>query len=177
MRGAEQSLRALLADGRAWVQLGLVTERSPSPDGGWRLTCALQPSGDLIEARPLWMQAGGAGLFVPIEVGAEVVLLMPGGDPLQAVALAGPPSRGAAAPLTWLQDGLLAAHPGGLSVQGAGLLPPTAVVVEGLLPQLATALGEVSTALAGLGAPPTPGLAALISALATDFRAAALRTE
>ncbi|MBL8616336.1 MAG: hypothetical protein JNM72_12045 [Deltaproteobacteria bacterium] len=177
MREQVDVLQRLLDDGRAWVALGQIRELTPSTDGGWRLTCARLPGEDLIEARPLWPQASGAGLFFPLAVGDEVVLLLPGGDPLQAVALPGPVSRPAPAPATWLPTAPLLVHPQGVEVRRTGALPAQPVVLEALLPALAGALTELATALAGLGAPPTPQTTALAAQLATDFRALALRSE
>lgn len=73
------------------VAFGVVTGKQSAPGGGVLVDVTVQPSGFECQARLLAVAATGSGLvaFSSVEVGSEVLLLYPGGDPNAAVALAG----------------------------------------------------------------------------------------
>lgn len=83
-------IRQMSADPREWCDSGIITEASDDAEWGLRLVVQLR-DGRPCECRPLWLGADGAtGLFISYRVGAEVLVLFPGGDVNAGVAVLGP---------------------------------------------------------------------------------------
>lgn len=102
MGGTERNLSAIVKDGRSWVAVGQVTEVESHASLGFLATVALRPSGREVQARIVsWGAGAGAGIFWPVAVDDEVLVLFPGGDPNRAVALPGLPSESALPPDGW----------------------------------------------------------------------------
>jgi phage baseplate assembly protein gpV len=119
--GLAESLRRLVNTQGPPVEVGVVTAVDPSDHFGYLLTVRLEPSQRVAQARPLWANGGatGDGVFWPVAVGDEVVVLAPGGDWNRAVALAGPTSGPNLPPASWENDALvLACSDGGVEVLG-----------------------------------------------------------
>lgn len=171
-------LRELGNDGRTWVEVGVVSAIEEHDQLGYVLTVTL-PDGREVEARLVALSCGGdgAGVWVPVVAGAEVVLWYPAGDRNRALALPGPTSSPAKPPSGWANNRIEVVHAGGLEVRAAEGATVKAVVIEDLLADLASALTEIQAGLAAIPYPTHPYLDALILALPTGYRAAALRTE
>jgi len=176
-RPLQSRLQDLVADGRTWAELGIVTAVQADDAVGYLLVVEL-PDGRAVEARLVALSCGGsgAGVWVPVSVGAEVVILYPRGDRHAAVALPGPTSSPAKPPTGWANDKVEVVHEGGIEVRTAEGADVQRVVLEEILADLQTALTEVQVGLAGLGIPTTQ-LSALILKLPTEYRSAALQTE
>ncbi len=119
--GLAESLRRLVNTQGPPVEVGVVTAVDPSEHFGYLLTVRLEPSQRVAQARHLWANGGatGDGVFWPVAVGDEVVVLAPGGDWNRAVALAGPTSGPNLPPTSWENDALvLACSDGGVEVLG-----------------------------------------------------------
>lgn len=175
--GSQAALRELLRDGTSWCELATVDAIEVGATAGVLLDVTLQPSGRQCQARYSGLGAGaGAGFYWPVAVGDEVLVLFPAGDPNLAVALPGLPSGAAMPPSSWDGTRPELVHPEGLTVRLAEDGAVKAVVVETLLPALNNAFVEVKIALSGLGLPTTQ-IDALLAALGSSFRAAALRSE
>lgn len=173
-------LRSIGGDGRTWCEVATVTALVPHPAWGLTVEATLQPQGIDIEARPLWLNGGlpGEGVFVPIAVGDEVLVLLPGGDLNRAVAIAGPVSGGAPSPSGWLGTDTVLVGATGTRV----LLTPAGVAQPLMTQTAATAIDAfaaacevLGAALASAGAGAEPAAAAAGTALqaaATSLRAA-----
>jgi hypothetical protein len=114
-----ESLQELLGREKCWCELGVVQTRPEPLEIG--LTAARQTqirlvaSGRVVDARVANVGQGlGKGVFAPLQVGDEVLVLFPMGDPMRAVCLGGLGSAVNANPLgnTGLQ--ILLQHPGGV---------------------------------------------------------------
>ncbi len=178
MRNLQASLRALADSGRSWAHLGQVTAVTTHEDYGYLLDVVLRPSGVEVQARPVWWMGGaqGEGIYAPIAVDDEVVVVVPDGDLNRALAWPGPPSSPSKPPSGWSNDRIELVHAGGVQVRSAEGNDVEAVVLESLLPDLQNALTEVQSALAALGLPTTQ-LANLLANLPTGYRSTALKTE
>lgn len=178
MNGLEASLRDLVGNGRSWAHLGQVTAVEDSADYGFLLDVTLQPSGVEVQCRPVWSMGGeqGEGIYTPIAVDDEVLVIVPDGDLNRALAWPGPPSGPNRPPVGWLNDLISLVHSGGMEVRSSETALVQAVVTEDFLVALVTALTEISTLLTGLGLA-TPITTQLVADLATLYRSAALRTE
>jgi hypothetical protein len=177
--GLQERLRALASDGAAWVHLGTVDVVEAHDAWGYSALVTLQPDGRQVEAR---LAVGGAGslrgAFWPVAVGDVVLVLLPGGDPSQAVAIAGLTSREASPPASWDNAQPQVVHPSGLHVRtsGAGSAPQFVVTAD-FLDQLSDALGELAAGVTAGTPTPTPITTALILSMATLFRSTALKTQ
>lgn len=162
--GLAESLRRLVNTQGPPVEVGVVTAVDPSDHFGYLLTVRLEPSQRVAQARPLWANGGatGDGVFWPVAVGDEVVVLAPGGDWNRAVALAGPTSGLNLPPASWENDALLLACGDGVQVRG-GLevrsAPADAVksvqIAETFLPDLSGFLTAFDTFLLACAAATT----------------------
>ena len=178
--GTSEDLRTIVGDGTAWTHMGEVLELADDPAWGVALTVRIQPSGDIITARPKWTATGnGTGAFWPITVGDEVLVELPEGDPLRAVAQAGWSSTPAAPPASWDNQQPQFVHGQGVHFRVSGATPAASlkkVVTEDLLPAELSAWTELQVILAALGLP-TTNIANLVSQLPTQFRSTAIKTE
>lgn len=173
-------LQSLGRDGRTWCEVATVTALVPHPVWGLSVEATLQPQGIDIEARPVWLNGGlpGEGIFVPIAVGDEVIILLPGGDLNRALAFAGPVSGIAPSPPGWLGTDTAIVGATGTRV----LLTPAGVAQPLMNQAAATAIDAFAAAcevlggaLASAGAGAEPAAAAAGTALqaaATTLRAA-----
>jgi hypothetical protein len=162
--GLAENLRRLVNVTGPPVEVGVVTVVEESEHYGYLLTVVLEPSGRTVQARPLWANGGptGEGVFWPVAVGDEVVVLAPGGDWNRAVALAGPTSGPSLPPTGWENDALLLACGEGVQVRG-GLevrsAPADAVksvqIAETFLPDLSGFLTALDTFLLACAAATT----------------------
>lgn len=177
-RGPEQSLRDLARDGREWLSLGVVTAIEDHDAWGIRLDVTLVPSGRTVQARPGFTACGssGKGAWVPFEVDAEVLVLLPDGDPNRAVAFHGPTSSPQRPPSGWDNDRVEIVHGGGLEVRATEGASVQKVVTEDLLPDLLTIMTELQSVLSGLGLT-LPSMAQFLLDLAVAYRSTALKTE
>lgn len=195
--GFEAKLRALLGEARPPVLLGVITEIEGFA-GGVLATVQPQPDGPELQARLMVLASGDdRGFVVPAEVGEEVVVLCPGGDPNRAVALAGLNSSPAARPDSDTGDHVDLVHPGGLETRTTAAADVDHVVLAELLdglqaqqnalqtfmttasaattaPQIAAAATTYLTAMAGNGF-----VAKLAQSIASGapYRSTALKTE
>ena len=178
-RGIQRGLADLLGESPAACYVGIVTAVETHAAWGHLLTVTLQPEGLEVQARPGHLSTGsaGGGVYVPFEVDAEVLVLLPGNDPNRAVALHGPASTSAPIPTGWNNDSVLVQHSGGLEVRGSNAGVMHAVVLETLLGDLANALTELAAGVTSGSPTPTPTTTALVAALATGYRSGKLTTE
>ena len=176
--GMERTLRDLVGPAPMTVELGTIKALDAHDSYGWLLTVTIQPSGVDVQARPLGLMGGaqGGGIYSPLAVGDEVLLLYPGGDKNQAVAIAGPPSGPSLPPSGWANDRIALVHSGGVESMLAEGAAVEAAVLESLLPDLSASVAELSGLLKGLGLP-TPTTDQFVMDLAAGYRAASLRSD
>jgi len=172
-RGTEQTLRSLVGEGPAYVQVAQVTGISTHASWGYLLDLVVRPGGQELQARLLGF---GEAAWTPVSVDDEVLVLLPDGDPNRAVALPGLPSAAAPVPSSFGNDHLDLVHSGGLEARTTAAATVQAVVVESLLGDLQTALTEIQGALAALGIP-LPNTATFLAQLPTQYRSAAIQSE
>jgi len=176
-RSLQRSLRSLAGADDESVLAGVVSAVEDHDTWGYALSVTL-PDGREILARPVALACGsaGRGVWVPVEVGAEVIVLCPGGDPNRAIAIPGPVSEPQAPPTGWARDRVEVVHQGGTRIRltQAGVAQP--VVTADLLADLQAALTELQAAATALGLP-TVNTAALVAALPAGYRSAALEVE
>lgn len=177
MKRAQRSVETLASDGRGWVAVGLVTAAETDADRGYLLTVEIQPSGREVLAR-----LAGRRLLLAADVGDEVLVLFPDGDPNRAIALpAELVSSAAALPSSWTNGGPQLVDSAGLEVRGAAGDTVQKVVTEDLLPKIAGLAGEVvaiAGALSSLGITvATTNATQLVAMLSTQYRAANLRAS
>jgi len=171
------ALQDLVRDGRTWCSVGTVSAVEAHAAWGWLATVTLQPSQREVQARVAHLGATNAGgLFWPVEVDDEVVVVFPDGDPNGAICLGGLASLSARVPATWDNATPQLVHPSGLTLRTTEAGVPLHVVTEDFLVALQAALTEVQAGLAAFGLP-TTNLAALLGQLPTAFRTAALASE
>lgn len=148
---AIRSLRDLVAAPPV-VLVGII-DAIETYGGGYLVTGTTQPEGDAFQARMFFGPVGqGKGDLYPVAVGDEVLVLLPGGDPLRAIALPGGNSSEAKLPSSFTNDKPRLVHPNGktfLTSEGAAATP---VVMEALLPDLLNAMTEILTIFGALGA-------------------------
>lgn len=163
---AIRSLRALVETPPA-ILIGTV-DSIEVYGSGYLVTGTTQPDGEPFQARMLFGAGGAAiGDLFPVAVGDEVIVLLPGGDPLRAVALHGGNSSEAALPSSFDNSAPLMVHPSGktfLTAEGATATP---LCTEALLPDLsglATLVTTIAGALGSLGITIDPSAAATIIA-------------
>lgn len=175
--GLDQRLRDLVGAPPPSVELGTVDEVEAFA-GGYLVTCTVQPSGRKVQARLAALGAGdGTGLYWPLAVGDEVLLLFPGGDANRAVAIPGWRSTAAPKPSTDDQTGPGLVHPRGFAVRTSGAGMVQGVVLESFLDAFRAVLTELA-AVGAAAAVPTPNATALNAALGTTaHRSTALKTE
>lgn len=174
----ESMVRDLARDGRAWVELAVVDVVEPDSDTGVMLLCTLVPGGDQVMARlavPIGGQTG-EGDWGRLEQGAEVLLLLPGGDRNRAVAIAGPTSGMAGPPSGWAGDGRQILDRDGMDVRATDGATTVPAVTASLLTDLKASISEMRTALLGLGVASLPQTDTLLAAIDTSYRAV-LRAE
>lgn len=136
----------------------------------------LQPSGTPVQVRPLRLGARAAGgAFWPVEVDDECLVLFPGGDHQQAVAIFGFSSDAAPLPAN-LDTSPLFVHPDGTTFATSETAVVQAVVLEALLTPLQAAMTEIAAGLAAFGLPVTQ-TSALVSALPTQYRSVGVVSE
>lgn len=135
------------------------------------------PGGRVLEARVANLGQGlGKGVFAPLAIGDEVIVLFPGGDPMNAVVLGGLGSATAPNPIANTGLQALIQHPGGVQlgtldgqpahgiVHGQHLvdMAPWLTAIEEFIvscsvattaPQIAAAAAAVITALGALPSP------------------------
>lgn len=176
--GMARALRDLVGPSPVTVELGTITAVDSSDAYGWLLTVTIQPAGVDVLARPMWLMGGaqGEGIYSPLAVGDEVLLLYPGGDRNQAVAIAGPPSGPSLPPSGWANDRIALIHTGGVESMLAEGATVEAAVLESLLPDLSASVAELAGLLKGLGLP-TPTTDQFVLDLAAGYRAASLRSD
>lgn len=177
---AIRSLRALVETPPV-ILLGIV-DTVEAYGSGYLVTGTTQPEGDPFQARMLFGAPGQAiGDLFPVSVGDEVVVLLPGGDPLRAVAFHGGNSSEAALPSSFDNSAPLMVHPSGktfLTSEGATATP---VVTEALLTDLQSAMTEIVAlfgALASLGITlPSTSTTTLVANLPTLYRSKGVLSE
>lgn len=176
--GLHRALDRLLDRGAAWVDLGVITAIEEHDSYGYLLTVSLQPEGAEVQARPVWLMGGaqGEGIYSPIAVDDEVVVLLPAGDRNRAIALVGPPSGPSKPPAGWANDRISMVHSGGTEVRLAEAATVERVVVESLLTDLQSMLTELAAGLTTLGVP-TPTTDSTLPQMATGYRSASLSTD
>lgn len=116
MDGLRHTLNRLGPPARPCVLLGQITAIASSTSYGYLLTVKLQPDGDTVEARPVYLTGGaqGEGGYLPMAVNDEVLIFLPGGDRNQAMAFPGPSSREALPPTGWGNNRIELVHSGGV---------------------------------------------------------------
>lgn len=178
MSGIEQLVDEAVASRiRPSVAIGVVASVSDHAAFGQVAVVTIQPSGSKVEARILYLAAApGQGDFAPVKQGAEVVLLFPGSDRNRAVAIPGLAGGGRSVPSGWDQATRHIVAADGVKVTKTDGAVAEAVVLESLLPDLATSLGELSGILKALGMP-TPNTDSLVASLGAGFRSASLSTD
>lgn len=181
MTGVQRGLREMLGTPAA-VGIGLVTKLTADPAVGWWAELEMQPSGAAGLARLVWAgTTAQGGDFWPVAVGDEVLVLHPDGDPNGAVAIAGLLSSATALPSSFTNAAPGLVHPSGKSFRIAAANPVSAVVLESLLPDLASSLTEIAAlfgALAGLGITlPSTSTITLASNLATLYRSRGVQSD
>lgn len=178
-RGIQRGLADLLGPTPPSCYVGTITAIDAHTAWGHVLTVTVQPDGMQVQARPGHLSVGsaGGGVYVPYEVGAEVLLLLPGGDPNRAVALHGPASTEAPIPTGWDNDSVLVQYSGGMQVRGSNAGVMRALVLETFLGDLANALTELAAGVTSGTPTPTPTTTALIASMATGYRSGKLTTE
>lgn len=163
---AIRSMRDLLATPPV-VLLGIV-DSIEAYGGGYLVTGTTQPEGDAFQARMMFGPVGQAtGDLYPVAVGDEVLVLLPGGDPMRAVAFHGGNSSEAALPSCFTNDKPRLVHPDGKTFLTSESATATPVVTEALLPDLsalATLVTTIAGALGSLGIAIDPSAAATIIA-------------
>jgi phage baseplate assembly protein gpV len=176
-RSIQRRLQDLAGLGAEPVLLGVVTAVESHASWRYAYTVTL-PDGRELVARPVALAVGsaGGGVWVPIEVGAEVLVLCPGGDVNRALAIAGPVSEPQAPPTGWGNNSVEVVHAGGTVVRLSEGAVVQAVVTADLLADLGPALTELQAAATALGLP-TANTAALVAALPAGYRSAALEVE
>lgn len=116
--GLERAIGAMADRRESWSARGLVTEVEQDASYGYLLTVSEQPSGRVIQARLLFPGArGGLGIFWPVFVGDEVLLLFPDGDPHLAIATPSPASSNASPPADWNNDTIRIEGAGDLKIE------------------------------------------------------------
>lgn len=177
-RGLARELRSLVGEAPASVHVGVVTAIEAHDAWGHVLTVELQPEGTTVLARPGHPGTGsaGGGVYIPFELDAEVLVLLPAGDPNRAVALHGPASSAQPIPSGWNNDRVLVQHSAGLEVRGSDVGVVQAVVTEDLLGQLSGVLTEIA-AIGVASAVLTPNTTALLATIGTGYRSAKFSTE
>lgn len=177
-RGIHRGLTDLLGPASPACYVGVITAIEAHAAWGHLLSVTLQPDGLEVQARPGHLSTGsaGGGVYVPYEVGAEVLVLLPGNDPNRAIAMHGPASTSAPIPAGWDNDRVLVQHSGGLEVRGSNAGLTQAVVTEDLLPDLIGVFTEV-VAIGAAAFVPTPNTSALLTSLVAGYRSSKLTTE
>lgn len=177
-----RSLREILATPSA-ILIGTI-DSIEALNGGYLATGTVQPDGIPFQARLMWAATGAAqGDFYPVAVGDEVLVLLPGGDPLRAVAIPGLTSSEATLPADFTNDKPRLVHPDGKTFQTAENATVSPVVVESVLPDLAglaTLVTTIASALGSLGITIDPTAAATIiatEATPTGYRSKAVFSE
>ncbi len=167
--GSDLMLRRLQAS-TPYVLTGTISGIEEHADFGYLLTVDLRPGdGRTVQARLCALGSGdGSGIFWPVVVGDEVLVLLPDGDPNRAVAIPGLPSSAAAPPSSWGNDHVEVVHANGMKVRRTAAAPVSEVVLATLLPELVQGLTAIVTTLAALGAPPPSDLTNLILRLAAE---------
>lgn len=174
--GLAETIRQIVDIQGPPVEVGVVTAVSASDAFGYLLTVRLEPSQRVVQVRPLWANGGatGDGVFWPIAVEDEVVVLAPGGDWNRAVALAGPTSGPNLPPASWENEALvLSCSDGGVEVLGGLEVRSVAAdtvksvqIAETFLPDLSGFLTALDTFLLACAAATT---AAQVAAAAGAF--------
>jgi hypothetical protein len=181
----EDRLRSIADDGRAWVAIGTVDTIEEHAAWGVLLNCVVQPDGREVQARVVRWGAGAAiGAEWPVSQDDEVLLVFPGGDVNQALAIPGLASRRAPVPSSFDNAHPEIVHPGGLTLRTTQAGAIHAVVLESILEKLEAVLDEViAIGLAMTSGPsvpvPTPAAVALKTEIAAGLlhRSTALSTE
>lgn len=102
MTDPTKALRELVRDSRVWVEIATVDTVEEHDAWGFLLNLEIQPSGQPVQARPMYAGTGAAtGDLWPVEAGDEVLVLLPSGEPNRAVALCGLTSSQALPPSDW----------------------------------------------------------------------------
>lgn len=130
-------------------------------------------SAKVIEARVLNLgQGAGRGVFAPLLPGDEVLVLLPGGDPMRAVCLGGLGSAVAPNPIgnTGLQ--VLLQHPGGVLLSTTDGQPAHGIVHGQLLVDMAPWLTAIEAFLTACSLATTaPAIAAAAAGVITALGA------
>ena len=171
------ALQGLARDGRTWCSVGTVTVVEAHAAWGWLATVTLQPSQREVQGRMAQLGAIAAGgLFWPVAVGDEVLVVFPDADPNAAICLPWLASLAAPVPTTWDNLTPQLVHPLGLTLRLTQAGVPLRVVTEDFLVQLQAALTEVQAGMAAFGLP-TTNLSTLLGQLPTAYRTTALASE
>ncbi len=176
--GVDAEVRRLAGAGALPSVLIAVVDAVEAHDAhGYLVRCTARPEGSTVQARLCWLSAGpGRGDFSPVAVGAEVLILCPGGRRNRAVALVGLTGGARAVPDGWNNDRRLIVEPGGVEVWLEDGAAVESVVLESVLPDLQASLTELSAALKAIGIA-TPNTDSFVASLPTDYRSASLSTD
>lgn len=115
---AQRSIRELANADTDAVGLGIIESIETDGARGYLLTVTLQPEGRECQARV--MNGGtrpGGGLLWPLEVGDEVLVLFPNGDPNLAVAMGGLNSTPDPLPTSYDNTTPQITHPNGIEIR------------------------------------------------------------
>jgi hypothetical protein len=145
-RGIERGLRELLADGRSWVMLATITAIEAHTAYGYLVDLTVRPSGKFAQARLLFTGTGeGVGLLFPVQIGDEVLVVFPDGQPNEAIAIAGLTSAARQLPSDFDNTTAQLTHANGLelrTVEGAAV---EALLAKSLSDDLSSYVAAVDT--------------------------------
>lgn len=150
--GIDAQLQRIAGPGAPSVATGVVTKIETHESYGYLLTVRIQPGdeNDLVQARLCASGSGaGQGIYWPVAVGDEVLLVFPDGDRMRAVAIPGLTSGAAKPPSGWNNDHVEVVQPNGMTVrrtEGANTSP---VVTATILPELLKFVNAVIVATGG----------------------------
>ncbi len=173
--GLQSKLAQVTEDGLERVTIGQIESIEANGPHGYFLNCRTRPAGNEVQARP-----AASGIWVPYNVGDEVELTFPGGDPNRAIARRGLTSTPDPIPADFNNSQPVFTHPQGLELRTANGAGVEKVTLATLLSALDGVLDEViALGLTGFPAPvPTPNSIALKLAIAAGtHESKALKTQ
>lgn len=175
--GLQRALQDLVETGQSWVSAGVITAIDTHAALGFLADVTLSDGTGEVQARLVFPGAGeSTGILFPVEVGHEVLVLMPAGDPNLAVAIPGLFSNPAPLPSCFDNTTPQVVHPNGVELRTSETAIVAPVVTEALLSDLADAMQEIATGLAAIPSSATV-TNAFVAKLQTLYRTAALKSE
>lgn len=145
--GIESALEDLADPGTEWITLARVDTIAEHSKFGYVLECTEVPSGRKIIARPRYTSTRtSGGEFAPYEIGDEVLVFYPYGDPNCAIAFGGLTSEKKPLPSDFDNSKIVITHPSGIEIRIAeGSAVEKLLKSETFNTDLAAYIGAVNT--------------------------------